>query len=139
VEESWTADLIKGADNFFFYAWIPILLLWGFIVVVRMARSNVAGLISLAIMGILLGVLISSTSYKSVYEVGRYLLIPVFGALIISGYYHEQYRLQMRDIDPVHEQIKAQIQKELEEKKTKLVESKKKEEKEKARQDYDEF
>jgi hypothetical protein len=138
-ETSWTADFLKGAYNFFFYAWIPILLFWLFIVVVRMARSNIAGLIALAIAGIGLGIAISTTSYQAVYEVGVFLLIPLFGALLLSGHYHEMYKIQTRDVDPVYEAMKAQIQKDIEAKKIELVEARKREEKERAKVDIDDF
>jgi hypothetical protein len=114
--------LKQFANTFLTTLYIPILLIMVFLTVVRFFKSNLAGLLTTVGVGAVLGVMIAGSSYMETYPKGLTILVPVVIAYIIGGFYHSAYREKYNETDRVLETVKAQIQKEIADKKIELIE-----------------
>jgi len=107
--------LYKVLYNFY----IPVMVIWIFICIVRMTRSNLLGFGGAGVSIFAFVSMIATTSYKQVFDVAVFGLVPVLALLIVSGWYHEQYKRRLADTDPVYEKVKERIAKQMEAEKIK--------------------
>ena len=110
--------IYKALYNFY----IPVMVIWIFICIVRMTKSNALGFAGAGVAIFAFVSMITTTSYKAVFDVAVFGLVPVFILLIISGWYHEQYKRKVAETDPVYEKVKERIAKQMEADKIKALE-----------------